>query len=167
MDIRIFDHNNTNENELESLLSLFCNSSMNEDYTSVGEIGDMDTLKKVLSKPNLIHFFGYQENIPVAYCQVIHKTESANFSSGAKINSIAVLPESRGQGLGKELLQEVVDTLRKNENIKNIYLDVVKDNVIAVNLYKEVGFEKVGELKNIFKKDNTLMDIEIYSLQVN
>lgn len=167
MNIRIFDHNNIDTNEMEALLSLFRNSSTAADYMSIGEILDMATLQKVLSKQNLIHFFGYIDTIPVSYCQVIYKAESVNFNSGAKINAISVLPEKRGQGLGKELLNEVVTTLQKNVHIKNIYVDVVKDNAIAVNLYKEVGFEKVGELKNIFKKDNTLMAIEIYSLQVN
>ena len=167
MNVRIFDQNNIDNSEMEALLSLFYNSSIEPDYMSIGEISDMDTLKKVLLKPNLIHFFSYIDNSPVAYCQVIHKPESVNFNSGAKINAISVLPERRGQGLGRELLVEVITTLQKDVNIKNIYLDVVKDNVIAVNLYKEVGFEKVGELKNIFKKDDLLMDIEIYSLQVN
>jgi len=167
MYISIFDRQNIANNEIEALLSLFRNSSAEADYTSVGEINDLDTLKKVLLNKNLIHFFGYVDTSPVSYCQVIHKAESVNFNSGAKINALSVLPEKRGRGLGSELLKEVVATLQKNVHIKNIHLDVVKDNVIAVNLYKEVGFKKVGELKNIFKKDNTLMDIEIYSLLVN
>jgi ribosomal protein S18 acetylase RimI-like enzyme len=103
----------------------------------------------------------------VAYCQVIYKAESENFKSRAKINALAVLPEKRGQGLGKELLKETIATLQKNVTIKNIYLEVVKDNSVAINLYKELGFEKVGELKSLFTKDDTLLDIEIYSLLVN
>jgi ribosomal protein S18 acetylase RimI-like enzyme len=167
MNVRIFNQRNITNSEVEELLSLFRNSSAESDYMSIGEINDIDTLNKVLTNKNLIHFFGYVDSIPVSYCQVIYKTESINFNSGAKINAISVLPEKRGQGLGKELLQEVVTTLKKNQNIKNIHLEVVKDNVVAINLYKEVGFQKVGELKDIFKKDNVLMDIVIYSLQVN
>jgi len=167
MNVRIFDSQNIDNNEMEALLSLFRNSSTESDYMSIGEINDMDTLKKVLLNKNLIHFFGYVDTFPVSYCQVIHKAESVNFNSGAKINAMSVLPEKRGLGLGRELLKEAISTLQKNVKIKNIYLDVVKENIIAINLYKEVGFEKVGELKNNFKKDNVLMDIEIYSLQVN
>jgi ribosomal protein S18 acetylase RimI-like enzyme len=152
---------------MEDLLSLFRDASTEEDFMAVGEINDMDTLQKVLLNKNLIHFFGYEDTLPVAYCQAIYKAESKNFNSGAKINALAILPEMRGKGLGKALLTEVVTTLQKNTQIKNIYLEVVKDNVIAVNLYKEIGFEKIGELKSIFTKDGTLLDIEIYSLLVN
>jgi len=167
MIIRVLNYAQASEQEKKALLHLFKNVSTDTDFMATGEVENIDILNTILQNKNLVHFFGYEDNTPVAYCQVIHKPESVNFNSGAKINAISVLPERRGQGLGRELLVEVITTLQKDVNIKNIYLDVVKDNVIAVNLYKEVGFEKVGELKNIFKKDDTLMDIEIYSLQVN
>ena len=167
MIIRAFDPKEENNQAMEALLSLFRNASTESDFMAVGEVNDIDTLKKILQNKNLIHFFGYEEDKPVAYCQVIYKADSVNFNSGAKINALAVLPENRGRGLGKELLEEVVATLQKNHLIKNIYLEVVKDNIVAVNLYKEIGFEKVGELKSMFTKNNTLMNIEIYSILVN
>lgn len=167
MYIHIFDYAQIENQDLNSLLILFRNSVIKSDYMAFGEVGDMDTLKKILSNKNLIHFFGYDENIPVGYCQIIYKAESSNFKSGAKINALSVHPEKRGRGLGKKILKEVITELQKNNNIKNIYLDVVKDNIIATNLYRELGFKKVGELKSIFTKDNILMDIEIYSLLIN
>lgn len=167
MIIHTLNYTNISEQDIAALLYMFRNSSAESDYTAIGEINDLETLKKVLSNKNLIHFVGYEDNIPVAYCQVIYKTESVNFNSGAKINALSVLPDKRGKGLGKKILKETVATLQKNVNIRNIYLDVVKDNVIAINLYKELGFEKTGELKSIFTKNSTLMDIDIYSLLVN
>lgn len=166
MNIHILDNTKISEQDMESLLSMFRSSSAESDYMAIGEINDTETLKKVIHNKNLIHFIGYEDNVPVAYCQVIYKTESINFNSGAKINAISVIPEKRGKGLGKKLLKETVAILQKNVNIKNIYLDVVKDNIVAINLYKKIGFEKTGELKSIFTKNNTLMDIEIYSMLV-
>jgi ribosomal protein S18 acetylase RimI-like enzyme len=167
MTIHTFDYASATEQDLGSLLTLFRNASTESDYMAIGEITDMDTLKKVLSNKNLIHFFCYVDDIPVAYCQVIYKAESVNFRSGAKINAVSVLPEQRGKGVGKALLESVVAELQKNSTIKNIHLEVVKDNSIAIGLYKELGFEKVGELKSLFTKHDTLLDIEIYSLLVN
>ena len=167
MIIRVFEPKDSTNEINEVLLHLFKNVTIETDYMAQGEIENIDTLNKVLQNKNLIHFFGYEDNTPVAYCQVIYKAESTNFISGAKINALSVLPEKRGQGLGKELLQEVISTLSKNPKIKNIYLDVVKNNTVAISLYKEVGFEKVGELRNLFTKDSSLMDIEMYSLLVN
>ncbi len=167
MNVHVFQHENADDKNLDALLLLFRQSLKESDYMASGEIDDMNTLKRVLSNKNLIHFFGYVGDVPIAYCQVIYKADSINFKSGAKINAIAVHPEKRGQGLGKTLLQKVLAELQNNINIKNIYLDVVKNNIVAVNLYKELGFNKVGELKSIFTKDTMVMDIEIYSILVN
>lgn len=167
MIVRTFDPIKFTEYDIEALLSLFLNSSTESGYMAIGEINTIETLKQVLQNQNLVLFFGYEENMPIAYCQVLYKNKSLNFNSGAKINAVSVLPTKRGEGLGKQLLEETVASLQKNVNIKNIYLDVVKDNHVAVNLYKAIGFEKVGELKSIFTKNTTLMDIEIYSLLVN
>jgi ribosomal protein S18 acetylase RimI-like enzyme len=167
MIIHKLDSTKIDNREMEALLSMFRNSSATSDYMAIGEIDTLETLHKVLNNKNLIHFIAYEDNVPVAYCQIVYKSESVNFNSGAKINAISVLPSKRGNGLGGAILHEAILDLKKNNTIKNIYLDVVKDNTTAVNLYKKLGFEKTGELKNIFTKDNTLMDIEIYSLLVN
>ena len=55
------------------LLSLFRNASVEADYMAINEIVDMETLEKVLTNKNLIHFFGYIDDVPIAYCQVIYK----------------------------------------------------------------------------------------------
>jgi ribosomal protein S18 acetylase RimI-like enzyme len=164
MTVRIFDQAKASDLDYEDLLSLFRSATTESDYMATGEITDLQTLEKVLYNKNLIHFFAYEGNLPVAYCQVTYKADSKNFNSGAKINALAVLPEQRGKGLGKQLLKEVIVTLQKNPTIKNIYLDVVKDNTVAVNLYTELGFQKTGELKSLFTKNGALLDIEIYSL---
>lgn len=167
MRIHKLDNTKIDNQEMEALLSMFRNSSAVSDYMAIGEINTLETLHKVLNNKNVIHFIGYEDNAPVAYCQIIYKSESVNFNSGAKINAISVLPEKRRGGFGEAILNEAILDLKKNNTIKNIYLDVVKDNTAAVNLYKKLGFEKTGELKSIFTKDNILFDIEIYSLLIN
>jgi ribosomal protein S18 acetylase RimI-like enzyme len=152
--------------EMQSLLTLFRNSLVDTDYMAIGEVDGMNTLKSIFQNKNLLHFIAYEDELPVGYCQVIYRNESINFHTGAKINAIAVLPNKRKLGVGSRLLEETILALKRNSRIKNIYLDVVKDNVIAIELYKKFNFEKVGELKNIFTKNNILMDVETYSLGV-
>jgi ribosomal protein S18 acetylase RimI-like enzyme len=152
------------DSEIESLLSLFINSYSEEDFMASLEIVDTDALRKILKHNDLLHFIAYEEKVPIGYCQVIHKAHSKNFNSGAKINAVSILPSKRGQGIGKLLLTEVISTLENTPKIRNIYLDVVKSNKNAIKLYKELGFLKVGELKNLFTKNDILIDIETYSL---
>jgi ribosomal protein S18 acetylase RimI-like enzyme len=164
MTINKIDESKLSKTELEALLSMFINSYSKEDYMASREVTDLEALKKILQNDHLVHFIAYDGITPIAYCQIVHMADSVNFNSGAKINAIAVLPEKRGLGIGTQLLETVIDYLKSNPKIKNIYLGVANENKAAIELYKKLGFIKVGELKNTFTKNDVLMDIETYSL---
>jgi len=57
------------------------------------------------------------------------------------ISQLCVLPESRGAGLGKELLRAAVDTLRQH-GARNVTLTVTSSNSIAISLYEKFGFRR-------------------------
>jgi len=57
------------------------------------------------------------------------------------VDDVLVLEEQRGQGYGKELMNEVVD-LAKRDNVDSIELTVNDDNLIARSLYSKTGFEE-------------------------
>ncbi|MFZ3054909.1 MAG: GNAT family N-acetyltransferase [Minisyncoccales bacterium] len=60
---------------------------------------------------------------------------------------ISVKKEARGLGLGEKLFREVMNKAIKKFKLKIITLDVHMKNKIAQNLYKKMGFEKVGIIK--------------------
>ena len=57
--------------------------------------------------------------------------------------AISLYKEYRGRGIGKELMEKMLDILREN-GYKRASLAVQKENY-AVKMYKKVGFEVVGE----------------------
>lgn len=71
----------------------------------------------------------------------------------AELLSIAVLPDQRSQGRGKQILGE---TLKRCSllNISKIVLDVATDNVFAIRLYEGFGFKQVGLRKNYYNKSS-------------
>lgn len=60
------------------------------------------------------------------------------------ITNIAIHPNYRGKGLGKELLKYSIDDY-SNIRIKGVTLEVNVNNEVAINLYKDSGFEIVGK----------------------
>ena len=64
-----------------------------------------------------------------------------SFSKKGHIISIAVLPEHRGKGLGRALIEKALETMAKVYNAKSCYLEVRVSNEPAIKLYKKVGFE--------------------------
>ncbi|MEP5764730.1 MAG: GNAT family N-acetyltransferase, partial [Halieaceae bacterium] len=58
-----------------------------------------------------------------------------------KIGRMAVLPEHRGQGLGRQLLQFIVEHARQN-GVKRLYLHA---QTHALKFYEDAGFQVYGE----------------------
>ena len=61
----------------------------------------------------------------------------------ARINGLAVKPESRGDQVGKHLLDYGIDFLRER-GIKTVKLLVKEENAGAKALYTQAGFDFVG-----------------------
>jgi len=76
----------------------------------------------------------------------------ANYSTvrdGGKVELAAIYlyPEFQGKGIGTALLDQAVKQL---EGIKEIYINVEKENKIGMNFYEAKGFEVVKESESEF-----------------
>ncbi len=67
------------------------------------------------------------------------------------VESIGVLPNVRGKGIGKTLLGKSIEVLRKQE-AQNLTLGVDPVNTPAVNLYEQFGFETVSRTARFSRK---------------
>ena len=76
---------------------------------------------------------------------------SHNVLGEVYITNVAVFPEFRRNGVGKALVEFLVDEM-KNESAEFVTLEVRKSNFNAISLYEKCGFEKVGERKNFYEK---------------
>ena len=57
---------------------------------------------------------------------------------------LVVADAYHNQGVGKLLMTSVMDWAR-NYGLGEVHLTVVQDNVVAINLYQQYGFVKIGE----------------------
>ena len=71
----------------------------------------------------------------------IGKIDVCQDGPDVELSGFCVLPNLRGQGLGKAILRSVVILLR-NEGKERITLDVQTDNDVALSLYLKSGFDK-------------------------
>ena len=76
--------------------------------------------------------------------------------------SIYVAAESRGKGVGKLLLQKLIDVSEENK-IWTLQAGIFRENTASQILHKKCGFreigyrEKIGQLNGVWK-DNVLME---------
>jgi [ribosomal protein S18]-alanine N-acetyltransferase len=76
----------------------------------------------------------------------------------AHLLNIAVHPDFRGRGLGREIMAHL-ETLCRQEGLTTIILEVARRNGRARNLYRRCGFETTGFRKNYYPaiKDDALI----------
>lgn len=77
----------------------------------------------------------------------------ANFSpvredGSVELSAIYLLPEHQGQGIGTALLHAGIENL---EGVKEIYINVEKENHIGRIFYKAKGFEIINEFDEDFE----------------
>lgn len=68
------------------------------------------------------------------------------------IHNLAVHPACRRRGIGKALLEAVIDQARR-EDVTRVTLEVRKSNVVAQKLYHSLGFLAKGVRKGYYSDD--------------
>ncbi|MDR1919618.1 MAG: GNAT family N-acetyltransferase [Tannerellaceae bacterium] len=67
------------------------------------------------------------------------------------IHDVIVLPEYRGQGVGRQLLNGIIDEAAKR-GASRLTLEVRKDNLVAQRLYQSLGFEETSPSMYYWRK---------------
>ncbi|WP_372872541.1 ribosomal protein S18-alanine N-acetyltransferase [Shewanella sp.] len=83
----------------------------------------------------------------------------------ATLFDICVLPWAQGKGLGKLLLQQVIDDAR-GHSAQVLMLEVRASNTAAIGLYQRLGFCESGRRKGYYpsadgREDAVLMDLRL------
>ena len=85
-----------------------------------------------------------EKNKVIAWCDAQPKSEEVGRLG------IAIKKEYRGNGLGKVLLNMIINE-SKDYGYKFIELEVREDNKRAIHLYEKIGFKKFNMIKNGLK----------------
>ncbi|MEH2257458.1 GNAT family N-acetyltransferase [Nostoc sp.] len=84
----------------------------------------------------------------------------------AYISSMYVQQEYRRKGIGKLLLNELIEKAKAINEVELLLLDIVKSNFSAKQLYLLLGFEIYGIKEMAYKSNHQYFDLEFMRLQV-
>ena len=90
--------------------------------------------------------------------RVVGYVGSQTVLGDADMMNLAVLPEFRRLGIGKELVKQLINALQ-SRSAQSLSLEVRQSNVPAIQLYESLGFLQVGLRPNYYKnpKENALI----------
>ncbi len=71
----------------------------------------------------------------------------------AHLLNISVTPSQKGQGLGRHLLEHMMQISREKGGL-NMFLEVRPSNVSAITLYESIGFNEMGVRPGYYPANN-------------
>jgi RimJ/RimL family protein N-acetyltransferase len=116
-------------------------------YLRFSDAFPMDTslafLRDGLAAGN-VHLAAVLGNKVVGWCDICRHTLETEAHAG--VLGIGLLPDYRGQGLGKALLEAAVAAAEERD-LRRIELTVFADNLRAIALYEKTGFVREGVMR--------------------
>ncbi len=85
-------------------------------------------------------------------------------SHRANIVSTYVIPEKRGDKIGRKLIEQAIQYAQRMQGIEQIYLTVASENKAARQLYLSSGFNFFGTDKKALKLEDHYIDIDHMAL---
>jgi L-amino acid N-acyltransferase YncA len=80
-------------------------------------------------------------------------------------NSVYVAEASRGSGLGRALLAELISLARRHE-MHTIIARIAAGNPASERLHEAAGFTQVGSMREVGRKFGRMIDVHIYQLML-
>lgn len=117
----------------------------NSNYPSVAIIEkDVNSGFGYIMKDNdkCIAYVAINEEQPIEYSQIIWSTDNSNV---LVVHRLCIHPEFQGKGLAKRIMKFVEDYALQN-HYKCIRLDTYSANNIALRLYENIGYKKLGQV---------------------
>lgn len=84
----------------------------------------------------------------------------------AHILNICIAKDLQGQGFGKKLLYQLLDVAEKSE-VDSVFLEVRDSNAVAIQLYEQEGFNRIGLRKAYYPADEGREDAIVFARALN
>ena len=108
-----------------------------------------DSMALELAPSNDRHYFvAFDSETLVGYAGI-----SVVAGHQSNVMTIAVDEHSRGRGLGRALMQKLIDVAVAQKSVE-IFLEVRADNPAAQGLYRSMGFEQIDLRRGYYKPEN-------------
>lgn len=157
--------------DAKQVLDYLCLVGGETDYLLMDNHGlgiEIDEEERILDRfyhnPNalLLGCFDKYELVAVSNISVKDRAKIKHIST----LGVSVKKQYWHQGIGRYLMNYMIDFAKKNDQIEIIQLEVRSDNLSAINLYKSLGFYSVGLVPKAMKigskyYENMIMILEV------
>lgn len=116
----------------------------------------------------------FRDCIRVGYACVVYQQDEQIQAYGlvsiaaneAHILNICVAPEYQGQGLGRKMLYKLLD-IAEEKGVDSVFLEVRRSNQVAVQLYQQEGFNRIGVRRDYYPAEQGREDALVFARAAN
>lgn len=132
-------------------------SSTNQVLTTIEEFTNTieqqeNWIKSCTDNPHSIIFIAEIDNQIIGLLDFAVKKRKKTRHTGEF--GVSVHPKYRGQGIGRKLIESLINWAKNNLMIEKITLNVFSSNTNAIHLYKSLGFIEESRQIKAIKQDN-------------
>ena len=98
-----------------------------------------------------------ESGVIVGWAALSKWSDRCAYSDAAEI-SLYVKKEHQGKGIGRKLMQAVLDKGRE-AGLHTVLARIAEGNEVSVRLHQDMGFKHVGVMKEVGKKFGRLLDV--------
>jgi RimJ/RimL family protein N-acetyltransferase len=128
----------------------------------------VDAIQKMLKayheNPNYVQFIAEVDSKLVGKIDFKNGNNKKTSHQGAF--AMIILPEYRNYGIGRALLETLINWAKNNSKIEKVCLEVMEDNLGAIKLYKNLGFFEEGRKAKGVKLEGGYQDLILMALFV-
>jgi phosphinothricin acetyltransferase len=100
-----------------------------------------------------------QKGVVAGWASLSKWSDRCAYSDTAEV-SLYVKQEHRGKGVGKKLLQAIIEEGEKT-GLHTVIARIAEGNEPSLNLFKSEGFEHVGVMKEVGQKLGKRLDVHV------
>src|SRR5258706_4717517 len=156
---------NANENDLAQLLDIYNDTILHTTAVYQYEVHTLQMRKEWFATKQQQGFpvFVAEENDRIAGFSTIGTFRQWQAYKYSVENSVYVASDQRGKGIGKLLMQPLIDAA-KQMDMHTIIASIDATNEISLRLHKNFGFEEVAHFKQVGYKFNKWLDLKFLQL---
>lgn len=160
------------EQDAERMLNSASKALINAPYmlSTVEDVKEMSvdaiqkTIKAYYENPNYVQFIAEFNGKLVGAIDFKNGNKEKISHQGAF--AMTILPEYRNFGIGRALLETLINWAKNNSMIEKVCLEVMEDNLGAIHLYKNLGFLEEGRKVKGVKLNDGYQDLILMALFV-
>ena len=156
-----------NENDLSLLLDIYNDIILNSTAVYQYEVHTLQMRKEwfVAKRQQGFPVFVAEDNDRITGFSTIGSFRQWQAYKYSVENSVYVASDQRGKGIGKLLMQPLIDAAIQMD-MHTIIAGIDATNEVSLRLHKNFGFEEVAHFKQVGYKFNTWLDLKFLQLML-